>query len=137
MKVLKKLAVKRLTQLADGLELSVKDEWFDLASWSTKGFKQKKCGTTACAMGWAVVIFPRSKLRLVDEDNGNSDIKYKGLHGFEAAAKFMYISESDAEYLFAPSAYPDEARERLHVVERIRDFVDSNGCHFPEGHPSD
>ena len=67
------MQAKKLLKLADGLEeLIPKRNWkkyFDLDSWAEAGWEQKVCGTTACAMGWATVIFPRSKLKLVKADS--------------------------------------------------------------------
>ena len=56
---------EKLLKLAKFLEEEVQDPWFDLDKWATKGFTEKQCGSTACAVGWATACFPDSGLHLI------------------------------------------------------------------------
>jgi hypothetical protein len=77
---------KRALKLADFLETQIKDEWFDLRFFGTKGFNEKKCGSTTCAMGWATVCFPKSGLFLKDLSD---DIDYETSYdGFAQGCRF-------------------------------------------------
>ena len=44
---------EKLLKLAKFLEEYVKDDWFNLDTWSTEGFQKEQCGSVACALGWA------------------------------------------------------------------------------------
>jgi len=121
-------AKRKLTKLANFLETKVKPKWFDLNSWAERGFQQKECGTTACAVGWATVAFKGEGLTLGIYDN----IMYEGSEGFEAAAKFFDVDESSASYLFDPEEYPLTRQSRVWVIRRIRQVVKSE-MHAPTG----
>jgi hypothetical protein len=133
----------RLLELAKFLKtnISKKKDWktyFNLGSWGVVGFKEKKCGSTACALGWSTVLFPNSGLELVKSNNDNEyELKYTvttkfGLevdrhYGWEAAAQFFGISYSQAQNLFSPWDYPNENKTHPKTVaKRIEDFVNAN-----------
>lgn len=125
---------RKLLKLADFLKTKVQSKWFNLDYWATAGFAEKECGTTACAVGWATVCFPRSGLRLVDDDGDDDgwaddiDIKYtyrgEEFEGIDAAGKFFGIDDSTASYLFLPESYPEKRRGRKSVINRIREVVE-------------
>lgn len=125
---------QKLLKLADFLEHKVKSPWFDMETWADRGFPEKKCGTTACAVGWATVCFPRSGLTLMKDDCEDScddddlEIVYKRpghdtLSNFEACTAFFDIDHGTADYLFAPDEYPKRRQGRMSVVRRLRAFV--------------
>ena len=120
---------QKLLKLADFLEHKVKSRWFNLGSWSTPGFPEKKCGTTACAGGWATVCFPKSGLSLVsDEFNDEAlEISYKGVLNMDAVEVFFGINEDTAEYLFAPDRYPSRRRGKKSVIRRLREVANNGG----------
>ncbi len=115
-------AKERLTILSDFLQNEVKPRWFHLASWATEGFIERKCGTTACAAGWATVAFPRQGLKLALVGKAH-ELSYKDNMGFHAAAAFFDIDYLTAIYLFAFSAYLPERRSKSYVIRRIREVV--------------
>lgn len=126
--VLKESTKKKLLKLADFLAKKVKPSWFDIYSFASKGFTEKKCGTTACACGWATVCFPRSGLQLVDDtcDDAYAFLSYKGEEDFVAAAKFFGITIDQSVFLFQPS-YDENSDSKKGTINRIRKFVKNNG----------
>ena len=118
---------KRLTKLRDFMrdgfnktgrngKLSYKEDFY-LGHWAVPGFKEKECGTTACALGWATTIFPRS-LRLsipdhIDKDELCSDdigVRHvqSGEKGYDAAKEFFGISMVETDSIFNPSNYYED-----------------------------
>ena len=121
-----KEAKTKLIILADFLAKKVKPEWFDMEQWGTRGFPEKKCNTTACAVGWATVAFPNQGLELVNSSSNALsplDIRYLDLDYFDASAAFFNINLHAAHFLFAPECYPKERAEKKQVVARIRQMV--------------
>ena len=139
---------KRMLKLADYLENVVskhpigKDgqKKFDMAFWflrsagckATKpGITPASCGTSACALGWATVVFPRqlklTRPELVDDwftdatGKYQSDVKFGNKDGFLAAAAFFGITEDAADDLFGP-----ENRSAKQEAKILRSFVKGN-----------
>lgn len=133
---------RRLLKLADLLEADAKNKKgikFDIGAWgySDSGEFTVSCGTTACAMGLAVVsgAFKRAGLRAryigSADDGGVTMIPIFGSHhGFDAAVQLFGISPGDAEYLFSGDHYAISegtgARGERTVAKRIRAFVAAN-----------
>ena len=115
---------KKLLKLADFLEFKVKNRWFDLEYWADREFPEKKCGTAACAAGWATVCFPRSGLTLLPSvrfaGGGDLEVAYETLRGFDACMAFFKINRDEAEHLFDPDEYSEGRRGRMSVVRRLR-----------------
>lgn len=120
-----KTGKKRLLQLADFLE-TLGPERFDLQWWAYNGFSPNKCGTTACAVGWATTIpaFKKAGLKLYrDYDDGLYPI-YKTYDSWDAVKVFFKLSMKDAEWLFNSGYYPVEQNNNpKYVAKRIREFV--------------
>lgn len=96
---------RRLRKLAAFLESDyIKPKWFNMDVWATDGFKEKKCGTAACALGWATVIFRDLTLNKYDTPI------YQGASDFEAGEKFFEISEEEAGYIFSSDSYRNPRR---------------------------
>jgi len=92
------------------------------------------CGTSACAFGLAALSgefaddgLTCEKLAMLQGRYIISPV-YNNLSGMTAAARFFDITLNEAEYLFDPSAYPDERLEgkeaEAYVAKRIHDFMD-------------
>jgi len=132
-----KQAKTKLTKLANFLATKVKPKWFLLKTWaSSPGFKQKECGTTACAVGWATMAFKGEGLALENIEHGEPGdprttvvkVVYqrrgvKKLSNFDAAAAFFDIDVKSSEFLFNPSCYRWDKNKKQHVVARIRSVV--------------
>ena len=122
MSYLSALSKRRLLKLADFLEKEVKPNWFNLNRWADYGWKEKECGTTACAVGWATAIpsFRKAGLKL----NNFRDPIFKKSTNWNAVKKFFDLpSRYDADYLFSIFAYRDEKSSKSDVIKRIRKFV--------------
>ncbi len=130
----------KLDTLADFLESYVQDEWFDLLLWSTRGFPQQECGTTACAGGWATQCpdFAGMGLRLavagnrtgleLKYDKPTLDGKTKTYSAADATEQFFGIDFATSDYLFMPGEYPMDACDRSDVVRRLREIAAEPDC---------
>lgn len=90
---------RRLLKLVDFLETADLPGEFDMGSWSKEEENGRpKCGTAACAMGWATTIpsFRRAGLFL----NECGDPEFKGYTESQAAARFFGIENEQALNLF-------------------------------------
>jgi hypothetical protein len=128
---------RRLLKLADLLEedaANKKGIKFDLGLWGASDEDDApvsvSCGTTACAMGLAVVsgAFKRAGLTNYYGDSGDRICPvFEGYDGFEAAQRLFKISQDQSFFLFDQSQYPigstSGARGERYVAKRIRDFV--------------
>lgn len=90
--------------------------------------KVRGCGFAACAVGWAGTIksFKRAgfKVETGNYSSGTFDPSYDGSGGFTAVQEFFAVTESQAEYMFGPTAYGESARPRPSTVaNRIRKTV--------------
>jgi hypothetical protein len=113
--------VERLTILADMLD-TVPETRFDLREW--------KCGTTACAVGWAC-----SNKQLQEQGLSYDDAPtYDGVRGWRAVDKFFEFAGPPiggatkkgttkiAVRLFDADSYPDHATPKM-VAMRIREVI--------------
>ena len=125
-----KIQAGRLLTLAYFLKTEVPPELFDMYSYCSRrlsglGFPKEhlgECGTTACALGWATVVFPQ-KFRFgptggivpIGPDNpSNTPIRYS----YEPYQKFFGISAEEAEQLFA-SCHNRSPLEEAAVIEEL------------------
>lgn len=119
----------RLLMLANVLD-NVTPEKFDLGCWR----KQSECGTTACAVGWAMVTPAFNKLGLTSysydyEEGIHLQIPVYGEEeGFNAVMSFFDITRDVAVYLFTYEFYDKDYINRQSVTpamvaERIRALV--------------
>ena len=130
---------KRLRKLADFIETTVEEKWFDMRVIADMGFDVRQCGTAACCLGWTPNVFPRSGIKLVrvGEDGSRDEpddyyyeleLQYDGLEGFAAGARFYGLTMAETGFLFEPSEYPfkndTRSLSRDTVVDRIRKFCD-------------
>ena len=127
----------KLLRLADFLQNDVKDDWFNLNHFADWGFNEKKCGTTACALGWAsqvpewqgVITLVESKLI------GEVNVCYNDYRNFDAGEKFFDIDDEACSYLFYPAKYVDTGKQA--VIDRILFFVKNEGKIMDDGNMGD
>jgi hypothetical protein len=145
---------EKLIYLAEFLE-HVPDERFDYLSWvgnEWEGKEDLSCGTSACALGWAITLpeFRNMGLRLRRLPHGmsqtgyvyfekfgvvepNVDDSFTGNHtSLSSASEFFNIRYPEAEYLFAPNirlrkdmpVSPGGDASGADVAWHIRNFVE-------------
>ena len=124
-----KIGLKKLARLAKFLR-SLKRSQFDYSSYAD--FDEYKltpdqctakhpCCSTACALGWATVLFRNLRLRgnfVVNLETENEDNR--------AASETFYITEEEAEYLFVPSYSTEKNEENAtpkYVAKKIEKFI--------------
>jgi len=118
---------RKMRDLADFLE-TVPPEDFSLADWQSQTPRREisigpivlrtGCGFAGCAMGWAAYSGKFEGLRISRET-----IRYRGLSGMRAAAKFLNVTETVAEFFFDESWYGGVA-EPADVATRLRRFAE-------------
>ena len=106
---------KRLLKLANFLEHKVPEARFNMRVWfggeKDKKFSQHECGTTACALGWATVVFPKD---LQHSDWDNPIHVASGRRGFNAAKIFFELSIEQVYFLFdASEGSPTDVAARI------------------------
>lgn len=125
---------KRLEEVCRTLESLPKKGKFSLFNWfshtgSHRPEKDDYCGTTACAIGWAMTS---PKLRRAGlkkhEYNDNGAVhyfepKFAGHSGWNAITHFFDLSQYEAKMLFLENNYPKGRRDRRSVIRRIRKFI--------------
>ena len=128
------MQVKRLLKLADFLVSdAIQDAWFDMGTWASRGWKQRECGSAACAFGWATACFPKSGLKLIQSyDSDLPGILYtsngKEYLNIDAAVAFFGLSSEQADNLFLSGYYHNgENTTREQVARRIRQLVKEKG----------
>lgn len=138
--MLSEKTITLLTKLANELENKVQDKWLRMDHWAQEGWTEQKCGTTACAIGWATTLVPETELVLTREGGGGCTEywgpKLGNRTGWEAVEEAFQLTEDQAEFLFAPESYFDDyaAYDQNDpfpmvktVVTRIRTFIANNG----------
>lgn len=133
---MKKRLLMRLVKLLEADAKNPNGLRFDMGTWghSDAGPILQSCGTTACAMGLAVISGAFSKEGLKNEFKNKprkvAPVMPDGSTGYGAAAALFDIDYCEADYLFSPTAYRDEvigARGERLVARRIRKFVERGG----------
>lgn len=146
MKNIKTDRLKKLSELMRQVhKLDTKRKAFDIGSWfsnmavtdkeivalptlEAKVQKMNECGTNACACGWAGLVpeFRKDGFRVVD-----TDIKYRGESGLQAAAAFFGISYKMADYFFISSSYEERTSDITAkvVADRIDAFLNLFGSY--------
>lgn len=96
----RKLGRRRLRKLAEFLRTRVPRKRFDMGFFGDEGFAENKCGTSACALGWATVCFPRSGLRMKSVVEEDSILSFEGKTYLDAAETFFSLGPCDTNFLF-------------------------------------
>jgi len=138
----------RLTKLSDFLKTSFNkkgsrgklstDTDFHMGHWAQGGFKEQKCGTSACALGWATTLFPRI-LRLIDHGQDEHDkdnynvlaaemvVEHKRTKktGVQAGMEIFGITNPQGIYLFGTDGYgcDSHAIQPKQVAKRIDKII--------------
>ena len=134
---LSKLAVKRLTKLADYMEKLPKsaNKHFHMGTWFNHNSEEHdhkfgenitlrdlhKCGTTACALGWACMIpaFHKAGLRLLASDN----VSWVGhINAFD----FFEPTPSDRLLEVAANLFGGADKTPKQWAKRCRQFIREN-----------
>lgn len=95
--------------------------------------KEGFCGTTACAVGYCPVVFPRLFSYKKDRNRVGTDnyeivlSRNQDIKGFTAAQEVFGISLDDLLYMFDPDSYNHRQRGPKSVARRIRTFVKCDG----------
>lgn len=131
---------ERLLLLADFLEAIPRDR-IDLRSWRVGvfflGHNDHKCGTTACALGWATVMPEFQDLGLAFRAteggfDGAPSVPMPGMkgdtweqrwYGLDAAMHLFHLDYRRARWLFMPLAYRLSTGTTSHksrVIKRLR-----------------
>lgn len=136
---------RRLNVLADHLD-TINARKFDMDHWVgtyDKDYprdegKKSKCGTTACALGYAGYIpsFRRAGLKTIAHTDGYSrggrvELETKNgmeYNGFMAAMEFFDLTSAESDFIFDPESY--EGNDRVGpktVARRIRKMIKEGG----------
>lgn len=134
-----KVGINRLNKLLDLFENFDEkvDGKFDISIWAQELDRNKpKCGTAACALGWATTIpsFRKAGFRLVKDDSfshGRYHVNlkwrpaYKDIEDmpFTAAAYFFGITTKDAEEAFD---FDDSKVTRKQMISRLKNLIKKN-----------
>lgn len=135
---------QRLRLLAARLREPDVEPKFDLVSWCSAEFRREpkdvntavrnrlktKCGTTACAIGYACLMpaFQTEGLGFYyDAVFEELTPRYGGMVSWDAVERFFEISEPQAHQLFAISSYPSALTTAADVANRIDKFIAKKG----------
>lgn len=118
--------IERLQHLIQILE-NVPAEKFDLSKW--------KCGTTACAIGWACSdpSFNEQGLRMTHFSHLGEHTLYCPIlrfgnrkeEGWDAVTQFFDITREQADYLFANWTYQPSQGTTENVILRIKGLLNA------------
>lgn len=134
----KSVTANRLNRLADFLT-TVPKEAFKMEHWATglddscrlDKKKAVKCGTAACAFGWATAIpaFRKAGLRLTGNEvygfNQVVNIHKMNYSVFGTAMDFFGITDKEAHMLFHPDNYNKPTKHN--VIKRLRSVAKQYG----------
>lgn len=119
---------ERLEILADFLA-KVPVNHFDLSSWicrssiTQEDLIQHKCGTSACAVGWACTIPEFMEQGLSMHQSGLP--MFKGMSSWDAAEGFFGLIYDEAIALFSSESYMPDENGPEEVAFRIRMFLEN------------
>lgn len=118
---------RRLLKLARFLR-TIPRKRFDYSNWvgeNWKGSQDLKCGTTGCALGWAVTMpeFRRLGLRLLTGGTLKGFPIHGARIGSDAAKSIFALSGLEAELLFIPRTMEEFEASPKYVARKIEKFV--------------
>jgi len=115
---------KELLKIANMLNKfkDTKKQQFDMDGWKIIP-KYSNCGTSCCAIGWAIEKKVTAKTLTLNIDSYGSYVpKYKKYNNLRAVVKYFKITHFEAEYLFISDGYDTTPKA---VAKRIRSFVEN------------
>ena len=112
---------ERLSLLAQFLKLVPRFR-FRLEGWSDWDFNSDSCNTSACACGWATLIFQEFKLEKLPYA---TNLKYSDDIGWFAVESFFDLTQTHSYYLFSMYSYNDDPTP-TDVAERIEKFLEES-----------
>ena len=137
---MKQIQANRLVALMNTLQ-SIPKHLFDINHWSDSDLTHSKatmakaldCGTSACAVGWAVIGAPIWHTHFKFEKNGNLEAKFLNTDGtpfndeFDAVALFLGVSIGESNFMFAPSGYGYNKVTKAMVLNHCKTVLDNHG----------
>ena len=135
---MKQIQANRLVGLVNMLDALPKEAIFNLSHWGNKYARTTKptlkaaldCGTSACAVGWAILLIPAWKkhFKFMDQGlalNSEPDVELSLNTIYYRIGEFTGISSTVAAHLFAPYEYNNGTRSN--VSKRITKVLADNG----------
>jgi len=139
---MKQIQANRLVSVLNMLETLPKEATFNISHWANDAGRRTEptlkkaldCGTSACAVGWAILLIPAWRKQFSFKGiglslNEGTHIEMELSTTFSAIGEFTGITTTQSEYLFAPYKYPV-----IHanvtpsmVVTRIKGILADNG----------
>lgn len=119
---------ERLLRLAEFLEKSVPVSQFNMGIFGggcDKYTSLGDCGTSACACGWATVLFEQDGFKLDAESLQDGDflITYRDRFEWDAIEEFFGLDAEEAESLFMDASYNVKRPTPAQVAAHIREFI--------------
>ena len=139
---MKQIQANRLISVLNMLETLPKRAIFNIAHWANREGRTTKptlraalnCGTSACAVGWAILLVPAWKKHFNFQGEGLSLASHPydkmSLDTiYQAIARFTGITSLEAENMFSPNHYRmlNEDVTVTLVAERIVEVLENNG----------
>jgi len=137
---MEQIQANRLIGVLNMLETLPKQARFNINNWANGAGRTSKptlkkamnCGTSACAVGWAVLLVPawRKQFNFRGQALATADRpRYEmGLHEtYEAVGEFVGLNMGESQYLFAPDTYSFGTVTPAMVAERIINTLDDHG----------
>jgi len=121
--------VERLEKLATFMETEVPANRFDMETWAKGNFQSQaiwNCGTSACAAGWATVLFDDSQFYLNYGESNRAGVKYDCsknhtlYSGQDAVGQYFDLSWMQCDYLFGQR---NELKAPKQWASRCRRFL--------------
>ena len=122
------METERLLKLADFIEEVVPENRFDMHHFlgTNDDFPEEdihpdqleaECGTSACAAGWATLLFKKEGLKLAQEPYGQMwNPAFEEYEGYDALSIFFNIDITDASCIFGSN--PRTTKEEADLIRR-------------------
>lgn len=125
------METERLLRLADFLE-TVPPSKFDMGRWLSRGGQphelQEECGTSACAGGWACVLFQDEGLKWEQDGSWGFMPTYDDMTGSDGLARFFGLAdEAGSATDEANDLFGIEPRTPTEEANLIRQLVAESG----------
>lgn len=137
---MEQIQANRLIGVMNMLETLPKQAHFTIRNWANEEGRSTKptlkaavkCGTSACAVGWAILLVPAWKKKfnfrgqsLSTAENPMYEMDLD--ETYKAVGTFIGINDNEARYLFAPETYTWRDVTPTMVADRIAETLDEHG----------